>query len=179
MLQTSPIPSNSEALNMITMEFDSDSYIHETWHTSKEKSLIQLDSKHRSININNAMFDWTRTAMSQSLLLIPFWVLRPTLLSPGELRHYFLKKISADIGASLLFHEVFRIFDTSKSYCKQISIWSWHPTCLHLLVKIILDYKPQTSTSCSLKKFLDLSKKLILKFEFLKNLDTFVCITQP
>ena len=42
MLQTSPIPSNSEALNMITMEFDSDSYIHETWHTSKEKSLIQL-----------------------------------------------------------------------------------------------------------------------------------------
>ena len=100
-------------------------------------------------------------------------VLRPTLLSPGELRHYFLKKISADIGASLLFHE------TSKSYCKQISIWSWHPTCLHLLVKIILDYKPQTSTSCSLKKFLDLSKKLILKFEFLKNLDTFVCITQP
>ena len=42
MLQTSPVTSNSEALNMITIKFDIDSSIHEAWHTSKEESLIQL-----------------------------------------------------------------------------------------------------------------------------------------
>ena len=34
--------------------------------------------------------------MTPSLLLIPFWVLGPTLLSPGDFGHYSLKEISAD-----------------------------------------------------------------------------------
>ena len=68
--------------------------------------------KHRSVNVKNTKFDWTRTAMSPSLLLIPFRILGPTLLSPRDFGHYFLKEISDTtisrrfrriIGPSLLF----------------------------------------------------------------------------
>ena len=44
----------------------------------------------RSVNVKNAKFDWTRTTMSSSLLLIPLRILGPTLLSPGDFGHYFL-----------------------------------------------------------------------------------------
>ena len=37
-----------------------------------------------------------------SLLLIPFRVLEPTLVSPGDFGHYFLKEISADHRAPSL-----------------------------------------------------------------------------
>ena len=55
--------------------------------------MIILDSltvKYRSANVKNGKFNWTRTAMSPSLLvlLIPFWVLGPTLLSPRNFEHY-------------------------------------------------------------------------------------------
>ena len=38
-----------------------------------------------------------------SPLLIPFRVLGPTLLSPGDFEHYFLKKISAEHRALTTF----------------------------------------------------------------------------
>ena len=41
--------------------------------------------------------------MSPSLLLIPFRVLGPTLLSPGDFGHYFLKEISAEHRALTTF----------------------------------------------------------------------------
>jgi len=41
--------------------------------------------------------------MSPSLLLIPFRVLGPTLLSPGDFGHYSLKEISADHRALTTF----------------------------------------------------------------------------
>ena len=43
----------------------------------------------------NAKCDWTRTAMSSSILLSPFRILGSTLLSPGDFEHYPLKEILA------------------------------------------------------------------------------------
>ena len=44
-----------------------------------------------------------------------------------------------------------RILGTCKTYCNQISIWTCHTISLHPLVKIMLDHRSQTSTSCFLK----------------------------
>ena len=65
--------------------------------------MIIRDSLTVKANFKNAKFDWTRTAMSPSLLLIPFRILGPTLLSPGDFGLYSLKEISADHRALTTF----------------------------------------------------------------------------
>ena len=111
-----------------------------------------FDWKCRSVNVKNANFDWTGTAMSPSLLLIPFRILGPTLLSPGDFGHYFLKEILADHRAlTTFFRRFFGSLRTCKTYCNQISIWTWHNISLHPLVNIVLDHGSQTQPEKSLK----------------------------
>ena len=83
------------------------------------------------------------------LLLIPFWVLGPTLLSPGDFGHYYLKGISADHRALTTFCRFFGSLRHARLTAIQTAFG--HNTSLHPLVKTILDYGSQTSTHCSFK----------------------------
>ena len=84
--------------------------------------------------------------LSPSFLLIPFRVLGPTLSSPGDFGHYFLKKISVDHRALTIFC---RRFFRSLRHARLIAIGLDIITVyIHPIVKIILDHGSQTSTYC-------------------------------
>ena len=89
----------------------------------------------------NAKFDWTRTAMSSSILLSPFRILGSTLLSPGDFEHYPLKEI-------LAFTTFCRRFFRSLRHARLtwIKLAFGVNLLLHPLVKIILDHGSQPST---------------------------------
>ena len=79
----------------------------------------------RSVNVKNADFDWTRTAMSPSLLLIPLRVLGPTLLSPRDFGHYFLKEISAEHRALTTFYRrFFRSLRNARLTANKSAFWT-------------------------------------------------------
>ena len=124
---------------------------------SKYKSKIEDDNprQHRFVNVKNGKFDWTRTAMSPSHLLIPFRVLGPTLLSPGDFGHYTLMEILADHRALTTFC---RMFFGSLRYARLTAIKSTfgHDILLvymYPIVKMKIDQGSQTSTPFFLNPF--------------------------
>ena len=97
--------------------------------------------KCRSVNVKNAKFDWTRTAMSLKFhYLFHFGFLGP---------HYFLQEISAEHRALTTFTRRFfrslgnaRLTAIKSAFGLDILLVYY----LHPLVKIILDHESQTST---------------------------------
>ena len=69
----------------------------------KRKKEVNNPRHFDQVYVKNAKFNWTRTAMSPNLLLIPFRVLGPTLLSPRDFGYYYLKEISMDHRALTTF----------------------------------------------------------------------------
>ena len=82
-------------------------YFLKSKNVPKRKKEVNNPRHFDQVYVKNAKFNWTRTAMSPNLLLIPFRVLGPTLLSPGDFGHYFLKEISADHRALTTFYRRF------------------------------------------------------------------------
>ena len=117
-------------------------YFLKSKNVPKRKKEVNNPRHFDQVYVKNAKFNWTRTAMSPNLLLIPFRVLGPTLLSPGDFGHYSLKEILADHrlwGPQYFLQKVLHILEKCKTYLNQISIW----TSLHLFVKMIIDHGSQ------------------------------------
>ena len=109
----------------------------------------------------NAKCDWSRTAMSSSILLSPFRILGSTLLSPGDFEHYPLKEI-------LAFTTFCRRFFRSLRHARLtwIKFAFGVKLLLHPLVKKILDHGNQTSSHCFFKKILIDQKSYFSVFIF-------------